>query len=81
MAARRRPTRAQTRSERRRALLVRRMGRAQTPAERLGVAYGYARAAIADLPPHLSQTLADELVDTIVAAADRVIKRQKGPRS
>lgn len=79
MAVRRRPTRAQTRAERRRALLVTRMGRAQTPAERLGVAYGYARAALQELPPHQAETLASELVDALVSAADRVSARRKVP--
>lgn len=79
--AERRPSRAQTRAQRRRALFVTRMGRAQTPAERLGVAYGYARAAIHDLPPHQAEMLASELVDALVSAADRVTARQKGPRA
>ncbi|QSB14575.1 hypothetical protein JQS43_24395 [Natronosporangium hydrolyticum] len=76
----RRPSRAQTRAQRRRALLITRMGRAQTPAERLGVAYGYARAAIQELPPHQAEMLASELVDALVSAADRATTRQKGPR-
>lgn len=76
----RRPSRAQTRAQRRRALLVTRMGRAQTPAERLGVAYGYARAAIQELSPRQGEMLASELVDALVSAADRATARQKGPR-
>jgi len=57
------------------------MGRARSPAERLGVAYGYARAALCDLPPHQADLLASQLVDALVSAADRVAARRKGPRS
>ena len=81
MAVRRRPTRALSRAQRRRALFITRMGRARSPAERLGVAYGYARAAMQDLPPHQANLLASQLVDALVSAADEATARRKGPRS
>lgn len=57
-----RPTRAQSRAERARRLLVQRMAQAQTPAERLGIAYGYARARLLELAPAEAASRADELV-------------------
>lgn len=57
-----RPTQAQRRAERRRELLTRRLAEAQTPADRLGAAYAYARAQLADMPPAEAARAADELV-------------------
>lgn len=61
-----RPPRAQSRAQRRRALLVARLAQARTPADRLGAAYGYARAELLDLPPAEAAARADELVRLLI---------------
>lgn len=57
-----RPTQHARRTVRRRELLTRRLAEAKTPADRLGAAYAYARAALTDMPPAEAARAADELV-------------------
>jgi hypothetical protein len=60
--------------------MVTRLGRARGPAERLAVAYGYARAALLDLDPRTADQLAGELVQALVAAADTATTRTQRRR-
>lgn len=66
-----RPTRAQARADRARRQLVERMAAAQTPADRLGVAYGFARARLLELTPAEAATRADELVRVLTGGWPR----------
>lgn len=74
-----RPTRAQTRADRRRLLLASRLGRARSPAEQLAAAADYARAVLTDLPPAAADLLARELVAALTTAADRAARPTNTP--
>jgi hypothetical protein len=78
MAGRRRgtgrSTQAQARNDRRRRLLVTRLGKAQGPNQQLAVAYSYAMAVLASLPATTAEALACELVDTLLRAADHAAR-------
>lgn len=66
-----RPTQAQRRAERRRALLTTRLAQATTPAQQLAAAADHARAVLAELPDELARPLADELTRHLLQATSR----------
>lgn len=66
----RRPTQRQSAAARRRSHMVERLGKAQTPRERMTAAMEYARSTLAQLDGHTGELLANELVQRVIAACD-----------